>query len=102
MSKVYLYILVMAGVTYLIRVLPLTIVRKEIKNVYIRSFFHYVPYVTLAVMIFPAILEATASFWSALAGFVTAILFSLRGAGLLQVALFSCAAVFAVGLFVYP
>lgn len=102
MSKVYLYIFVMAGVTYLIRALPLTVVRKEIKNVYIRSFFHYVPYVTLAVMIFPAILEATASFWSALAGFVTAILFSLRGAGLVQVALLACAAVFAVELFVYP
>ena len=44
--NVYLYILVMAGVTYLIRLLPLTLIKKEIKNVYIKSFLYYVPYVT--------------------------------------------------------
>ena len=59
--NVYLYILVMAGVTYLIRLLPLTLIKKEIKNVYIKSFLYYVPYVTLSVMTFPAILHATAS-----------------------------------------
>ena len=64
-NRIYLYILVMAGVTYLIRVLPLTLIRKEIKNTYIRSFLYYVPYVTLSVMTFPAILTATASVWSA-------------------------------------
>ena len=52
-NRIYLYILVMAGVTYLIRVLPLTLIRKEIKNTYIRSFLYYVPYVTLSVMTFP-------------------------------------------------
>ncbi len=52
--SVYLYILVMAGVTYLIRMLPLTLIRKEIKNTYIRLFLYYVPYVTLSVMTFPA------------------------------------------------
>lgn len=51
--NVYLYILVMAGVTYLIRLLPLTLIKKEIKNVYIKSFLYYVPYVTLSVMTFP-------------------------------------------------
>ena len=56
--NIYIYILVMAGVSYLIRMLPLTLIRKEIKNKTIRSFLYYVPYVTLAVMTFPAILSA--------------------------------------------
>ena len=63
--NVYIYILVMGIVTYLIRVLPLTLIRKEIKNRFIRSFLYYVPYVTLAVMTFPAILDATGSTASA-------------------------------------
>ena len=58
-AKIYLYIGIMALVTYLIRVLPLTLIRKEIKNRTIRSFLYYVPYVTLAVMTFTAILSAT-------------------------------------------
>ena len=57
--NIYIYIFVMAGVTYLIRLLPLTFIRGEIKNTYIRSFLYYVPYVTLSVMTFPAILSAT-------------------------------------------
>ena len=72
--NVYIYILVMGIVTYLIRVLPLTLIRKEIKNRFIRSFLYYVPYVTLAVMTFPAILDATGSTASALAAFIAAIL----------------------------
>ena len=59
--NIYLYILVMAAVTYLIRVLPLTLIKKEIKNKTVRSFLFYVPYVTLAVMTFPAILTASNS-----------------------------------------
>lgn len=62
-AKIYLYIGIMALVTYLIRVLPLTLIRKEIKNRTIRSFLYYVPYVTLAVMTFPAILSATGSIY---------------------------------------
>ncbi len=62
----------MSGVTYLIRLLPLTLIQKEIKNPVIRSFLYYVPYVTLAVMTFPAILTATKSVWSALGGFIIA------------------------------
>ena len=54
--NLYMYIFVMAAVTYLIRMLPLTLIRKEIKNTFIKSFLYYVPYVTLAVMTFPAIL----------------------------------------------
>lgn len=99
MNQVYLYILVMAGVTYLIRVLPLTLVHREITNPYVKSFLYYVPYVTLAVMIFPAILDATTSPWSALAGFIIAILFAYRGNSLIAVSLFACMAVFITELF---
>jgi len=92
--NVYLYILVMALVTYLVRVLPLTLIRKEIKNKTIRSFLYYVPYVTLAVMTFPAILYATGTIWSGLAAFMVAMVLAFRGAGLMQVALSACTVVF--------
>ena len=72
-NNIYIYIFVMAGVTYLIRLLPLTFIRREIKNTFIRSFLYYVPYVTLSVMTFPAILYATENLWSALAGLIAAI-----------------------------
>lgn len=101
MNNAIFYILVMAVVTYLIRVIPLIITRKEIKNVYIRSFLYYVPYVTLAVIIFPSILQSTASIVSALVGFIVAIIFSLRGASIVTVALLACISVFVVELFLY-
>ena len=98
-NRIYLYILVMAGVTYLIRVLPPTLIRKEIKNTYIRSFLYYVPYVTLSVMTFPAILTATASVWSAVIALVIAIFLAYRGKSLFVVSLAACAAVFLTELF---
>lgn len=98
--KVFLYIMVMAIVTYLIRVLPLTLIRREINNRFIKSFLYYVPYVTLAVMIFPAILDSTASAWSALVGFIVAIVVSYYGGSLIQVSLLACLAVFVVELFI--
>ena len=96
--SVYLYILVMAGVTYLIRMLPLTLIRKEIKNTYIRSFLYYVPYVTLSVMTFPAILTATSSIWSGAAALIVAAFLAYRGKSLFQVSTAACAAVFALEL----
>ena len=96
--NVYLYILVMAGVTYLIRMLPLTLFQKKITNVYIRSFLYYVPYVTLAVMTFPAILTATANIWSAAIGFAIALILAWNRKSLICVSLFSCAGVFLVEL----
>lgn len=98
MHNIWLYILVMAGVTYLIRVLPLTLIRKEIKNRTIRSFLFYVPYVTLAVMTFPAILEATNSMWAGLAALVAGILLAWFGGSLFQVAVLACAVVFVLEL----
>ena len=97
-SNVYLAILTMAIVTYLIRVIPMVLIRREIKNVTVRSFLHYVPYVTLSVMTFPAILTATASVWSALCALAVAVLLSLKGAKLPVVALAACVTVFAVEL----
>ena len=98
-NRIYLYILVMAGVTYLIRVLPLTLIRKEIKNTYIRSFLYYVPYVTLSVMTFPAILTATASVWSAVTALVIALFLAYKGKSLFIVSLAACTAVFLTELF---
>ncbi|HIV68505.1 MAG TPA: AzlD domain-containing protein [Candidatus Butyricicoccus stercorigallinarum] len=95
----YLYIAVMAGVTYLIRVLPLTLIRREIKNRTIRSFLYYVPYVTLAVMTFPAMLDATGSPWSGAAALLAGIALAWCGRSLFQVAVAVCAVVFVLELF---
>ena len=96
----YIYILVMAVVTYLIRVLPLTLIRKEIKSPFSRSFLYYVPYVTLAVMTFPAILDATGSPISGLAALIVAMLIAWFGGSLFQVAVIACAVVFVLELFI--
>ena len=97
--NIYIYMLIMAGVTYLIRVLPLTLIRKEIKSVFIRSFLYYVPYVTLSVMTFPAIITATRSPIAASIAFVSAILLAWFGRSLFQVAVACCAVVFLAELF---
>lgn len=99
-NNIYLYIAAMALITYLIRVLPLTLIRKEIKNTTIRSFLYYVPYVTLAVMTFPAILDATGSIYSAWAALIVGILLAWRQKSLFQVALFCCIVVFILELFI--
>ena len=98
-NNVYIYIACMAVVTYLIRVLPLTLVRREIKNVYIRSFLYYVPYVTLSVMTFPAIIDATESPLAGLAALATGMALAWRGASLFKVAIACCAVVFVLERF---
>ena len=87
------YLIVMAGVTYLIRMLPLTVFRKEIKSTFIKSFLHYVPYAVLGAMTFPDVLYSTGSVWTALAGLVVAVVMAWRGRSLLTVAIGACAAV---------
>ncbi|MBR5337643.1 MAG: AzlD domain-containing protein [Lachnospiraceae bacterium] len=99
-GNIYIYVLVMAVVTYLIRLIPLTLIRKEIKNNYIKSFLYYVPFVTLAVMTFPAILYGTESMISGLAGFITALVLAYAGQSLIVVSVLSCLAVFIVELIV--
>lgn len=97
--NIYLYIFIMAGVTFAIRALPLTLIQKQIKNQFIKSFLYYVPYVTLAVMTFPAILYATQSPVSGAAALIFGMIFAWRGAGLFKVAVISCVVVLAVELF---
>ena len=98
-SKIYLYILVCAGVSLLIRELPLTLIRKPIKNRFLRSFLYYAPYVTLAVMTFPAILHATSSPVAGLAALVLGIVAAWFGANLFQVAVGCCAVVLILEFF---
>ena len=87
------YLIVMAGVTYLIRMLHMTVFRREIKSVFVKSFLHYVPYAVLGAMTFPDVLYATGSLWTALAGLVVAVLMAWRGRSLLTVAVGACLAV---------
>lgn len=90
----------MALVSYAIRVLPLTLIRKPIKNQFIQSFLYYVPYVTLAVMTFPAIVEATQSPLAGALALVVGIAAAWFGAGLFQVSVACCAVVFMIELFI--
>ena len=88
-----LYLAVMAGVTYLIRMLPLTVFRKEIKSVFIRSVLHFVAYAVLAAMTFPGILTSTGDIRTAAFGLVVAVVMAWRGMSLLSVAIGACVAV---------
>ena len=99
--KVYLYILVMAGVSYAIRAIPMTVLRKPIKSRFIQSFLFYVPYVTLAVMTFPAILDATQSPISGAAALVVGVAAAWLGADLFKTAVVCCAVVFILEFFVH-
>lgn len=98
-TKIYLYIAVCAGVSFLIRELPLTLIRRPIRNRFLRSFLFYVPYVTLAVMTFPSILHATSSPIAGLAALVLGIAASWLGANLFQVAVGCCAIVLILEFF---
>lgn len=95
-ENIFIYIAVMALVTYLIRMLPLVIFRKKIENRFIRSFLYYIPYAVLAAMTFPAVFSSTESVWSAVAGLIVALLLAFFEKGLLTVALSSCVAVFVI------
>lgn len=92
--KIYIYILVMAATTYLIRALPLTLLRKPIRNRFVKSFLHYVPTACLTAMTFPAILSATDHVISGALGLAVAVVLSLKKQSLIVVAVASCAAVF--------
>lgn len=98
--NIYIYILVMAGVTYAIRVLPLTLIRKNINNPYLRSFLYYVPYVTLAVMTFPAILDATQTPIAGGIALIVGILLAWFGSSLFKVSVSCCVVVFIMELII--
>ena len=89
------YLFVSAGVTYLVRMLPMVLIRKKIENTFILSFLRYMPYSVLAVMTVPSIFYATSSPISAVFGFGTALVLAFFDKGLLRVSAFSCAAVLA-------
>ena len=98
-GNVYIYIAVMAAVSFAIRVLPLTLIRKKIKNQFLNSFLYYVPYVTLAVMTFPAIIHATGSIYSGIAALAVGIVVAWFGFDLFKTALSCCAVVLVLELF---
>lgn len=97
-NNIYIYILVMWGVTYLIRMLPLTLIRGQIKNRFLRSFLYYVPYVTLAVMTFPAIVTATQVPLAGALALCAGVVLAWLGAGLFPVSVACCLVVFIVEL----
>ena len=97
-TKFFIYLLVMAGVTYLVRMVPLVLVNKPIKNKFILSFLYYVPYTVLSVLTIPACFYATNSYISDIVGFVVAVVAALFKRSLVQVAVFSCVAVFVAEL----
>ena len=94
MTDLYLYILVMAVVTYLIRMLPLVLFRRQIQSRFIKSFLYYVPYACLAAMTVPAIFFSTASVISAAAGLLAALILAYKEQSLIRVALGACLVVF--------
>ena len=98
--EIYIYIAIMSAVTLAIRILPLTLIRGEIKNRFVKSFLHYVPYVTLAVMTFPAIIDATQSQTSGALALILGILAAWFGASMFQVAVACCLIVFITELFI--
>ena len=100
MNDYIIYILVMAGVTYLIRMLPLTLVRGKIESTFVKSFIFYVPYAVLSAMTIPAIFYSTSSLASAIAGLLVAIVLAFIGKSLLTVAISACASVFIVELII--
>ncbi len=92
-GNIVIYIAVMSLVSFAIRVLPLTLIRGRIENRFIRSFLYYVPYVTLAVMTFPAIVEATQSPVAGALALAVGVVLAFLGAGLFPVAVCCCAVV---------
>ena len=94
--SIYVYVLVMAVTTYLIRAIPLTLLKRPIKSRFLRSFLHYVPTACLTAMTFPAILYATDHVVSGAASFVVGVLLALKNKTLIVVAVASCATTFLV------
>ena len=95
----FLYLLILAGSTYLIRVIPFVAIKNKINNRFIRSFLAYLPYAVLTAMTIPAVFYATNWWAGAAAGLIVAVIFALKEKGLTVVAIAACVAVFAVELF---
>ena len=98
--SIVLYIVVMAGVTYLVRMIPFTFFRKKIKSVFIRSFMYYIPYAVLSAMTIPSIFYSTGNMTTALVGTAVALALAYFDLPLIVVALAASASAFLCGLFV--
>lgn len=94
----FIYLFIMAGVTYLIRVIPFVIFKGKITNTFVKSFLYYVPYAVLGAMTFPAILFSTGNYASAVAGLIVACILAFKEKSLLTVAIFACIAAFVVNI----
>lgn len=99
-NNIVIYFAVAAAMIYLIRVLPMTLIRKDINSRFLRSFLYYVPYVTLAVMTFPAIVSATGSPVSGWAGFIMGLVLAYVDGNLFRVAIGSCVVVYVAELLI--
>ncbi len=97
-NNIYIYILVMTVTVFLVRVLPLTLIRKPIRNKFIRDFLYYVPYVTLSVMTFPAIIDATDNPFAGLFALIIGIIAAYKNLGLFKVTVICCISVLLIEL----
>ena len=97
-AQIWAAILIAAGVSLLVRALPLTLIRRPIRNRFIRSFLYYVPYVTLAVMTFPAMIDAAVTPGAGIAALAAGVIAAGAGAGLFPVAVLCCAVEYVAGL----
>ena len=98
MRNVYLYILIMACTSWAIMILPMLFIRKPIKSTFIKSFLYYVPYVTLSVMTFPAIMRVTSSPYIGICALITGMILAYKGAKLFPVSLACCGIVLVLEL----
>lgn len=97
-NNIYIYIIIMAGITYLIRALPLTLIKKNIDNQFFKSFLYYIPYVTLAAMVFPSVIYCTGNKITAIIGFAVALILAYKEYSLTTVAIVACICVYISGL----
>ena len=98
--NIYIYILVIAITVFLVRVLPLTLIRRPIKNKFIKDFLYYVPYVTLSVMTFPAIIDATNNYIAGLISLILGSIAAYKEMGLFKVTVICCLTVLILELFI--
>lgn len=98
--SIFIYIAVMAGVTYLVRMIPFTLMRKKISSKFLRSFLHYIPYAVLSAMTIPAIFYSTGDMITAAAGTAAAVILAYFGLPLIIVALAASGMAFIVGFII--
>ena len=99
MTRMLIYIFIMAAITYLIRVLPITVFRKKITSIWLQSFLYYVPYAVLAALTFPAIFTATGNVVTSVAGTIVAVILAYFDTGLVIVAIGAVVGALVAGLF---